>query len=141
MTVKELLKPRYKVIADYPSSPFKVGEILSLIYRHYSELRDVYITKSAEYEDIVWEDDFFDSYPHLFKKLDWWEERKAENMPQYIHIPGGEIVKVASISILNGTVYYPHKTQANMANDFSKLRNCLPATLEEYNNYINSKQQ
>jgi len=28
-TVEELMKPRYKVIADYPLSPYKVGDIIT----------------------------------------------------------------------------------------------------------------
>lgn len=29
LTPEQLLQPRYEVIADYPNSPFKVGQIIS----------------------------------------------------------------------------------------------------------------
>ena len=65
MKSAELLKPRFKVIADYPKSVFKVGETLhgDLIYCD---------TNGPKYSD----------YPHLFRKLNWWEERKKEDMPK-----------------------------------------------------------
>lgn len=73
MTSQELLKPRYKVIADYPNNEFKVGTILDI--------------NSCKYEDddnkgnILWK---ISDFPHLFKKLQWWEYRKIEDMPDYI---------------------------------------------------------
>lgn len=61
MTPEELLKPRFKVIADYPVSPYPVGAIIT--------------PKDAEY---------FDKYPVIFKRLEWYEERKPEDMPLYL---------------------------------------------------------
>ncbi len=61
MTKKELLIERYKCIADYPENKFcKVGEIL------------------------MGNDSNLCNYPHLFKKLEWWEERTPRDMPTYI---------------------------------------------------------
>lgn len=57
MTAKELMAPRYKVIADYPNSPYKVG-------------------------DIIKPDECLDCYSHLFKKLNWWEYRTVDQMPK-----------------------------------------------------------
>ncbi|WP_319502548.1 hypothetical protein [uncultured Draconibacterium sp.] len=70
MTAEQLLKPRFEVIADYPKSIFKVGEILNgeLIYCD---------TNGPKYSD----------YPHLFKKLNWWENRKESEMPKKITSP------------------------------------------------------
>ena len=65
MKPEELLKPRYKVIADYPHSGLTVGEIISGI--HAETLQDHY-----------------NEYPHLFKRLEWFEERTLEEMPQYV---------------------------------------------------------
>lgn len=66
MTTEELLQPRYKVIADYPGNVAYVGEI---------------------YEDdicIRWNEQKFKKYPHLFRKLEWWEERDEKDMPEYV---------------------------------------------------------
>lgn len=63
MSTEELMKVRYKVIADYPGMDdfYKIGEIIQPRYPiHYG------------------------SYPHIFKKLEWWEERKESDMPQYV---------------------------------------------------------
>lgn len=67
MIVEQLLQPRYKVIADYPNSPFTVGEIVDLT-------NECFIGNSLGY----------DSYPLIFKRLEWWEERKPEDMPEYV---------------------------------------------------------
>lgn len=68
MTAKELLKPRFEVIADYPNPKdycyFPVGEII----------------KIESLEDI----NYLEKYPHLFRKLNWWEHRKIEDMPKKV---------------------------------------------------------
>lgn len=63
MTVEALLKPRYKVIADYPNSIYSIGEIIEC---------------DAE------EDCTLHKWPAIFKKLHWSEDRKPEDMPQFI---------------------------------------------------------
>jgi len=65
--IDDLMKPRYKVIADYPDNEFSVGEILP----------DEVV--SNEEDEIL-------KYPHLFKKLEWWEERRESEMPEYVKI-------------------------------------------------------
>lgn len=64
MTAQELLIPRYKVIADYPGSVYVVGEIIS---------DD---TNCIEFLEEL------DKYPHIFEKLNWWEQRTVEEMPK-----------------------------------------------------------
>lgn len=73
-TPEELLKVRYKVIADYPGSSrdwpegMKVDRILSP--------QNVGWAKNV----LLWNPDDF---PHLFKRLEWWEDRAKEDMPEY----------------------------------------------------------
>ena len=64
MTPEQLLQPRYLVIADYPSSNNEVGDTID------------YPTKEMCA--------FFDKYPHLFRRLEWWEHRKPEDMSRYV---------------------------------------------------------
>lgn len=65
----ELMKPRYKVIAEWPGQEeIQVGEILHGI--------------AKEIGPIVFR---LDAFPHLFRKLEWWEERKPEDMPEYVN--------------------------------------------------------
>lgn len=65
MTAEELLKPRFVVIADYPLSTSPIGYILE----------DLTELKVKTYSN----------YPHLFKRLNWWEYRKIEDMPKKLH--------------------------------------------------------
>jgi hypothetical protein len=82
MNTDTLLKPRYKVIADYPDSKYSVGDILPGCFSDWDEDAD---------------DDFIDEqmrhvkkFPHLFRRLEWWEERSVDEMPRYIkHKLGG----------------------------------------------------
>lgn len=70
--IHELLIPRYKVIADWPNSIYKIGSIL--------------IGKdNGLYYNGVNHANFInpENYPHLFRKLEWWEERTPEEMPQF----------------------------------------------------------
>jgi hypothetical protein len=66
MKAKELLKPRFKVISDYPNSNYKVGEII--------ESTEIFEEGCPAFQ--------FDTYPHIFKKLNWWEYRTKEQMPK-----------------------------------------------------------
>ena len=67
MSTEKLLQPRFEVIADYPKSIFKVGEVLEgeLIFCD---------PDGPKYSD----------YPHLFRKLPWWEKREQSEMPMYL---------------------------------------------------------
>jgi len=76
MTTEELLKPRYKVIADYPKSLYHVGDILNAGWRSEDLIY-------CDHDGPRWRD-----YPHLFKKLEWWEDRKIEDMPEYLKQTG-----------------------------------------------------
>lgn len=83
MTREELLKPRYKVIADYPRSNFNIGDI-------WPDVAAEWTTK----EQIDYTLEEMSKYPSLFKKLEWWEEREPEDMPEYLKHYDGEVVKV-----------------------------------------------
>jgi hypothetical protein len=70
MTPEELLKPRIKVTAPYPFMPCKVGEQLEQVNDSfkYAKVGNVAHVDSLE---------FIGQYPHLFKKLEWWEQRRS----------------------------------------------------------------
>ncbi len=93
MKAEELLKPRFEVIADYPFNPHKVGDILS------SKFETIHQTTTSyrnEFGDNCDEAHWcmpveFEKYPSLFRKLNWWENRKKEDMPKRLickAIPG-----------------------------------------------------
>ncbi len=86
MTPEELLTPRFKHIASYPISKmyFDIGQILIWNYAEQS------YQCSGKDSRISMAKDTIESFPHLFKKLEWWEERKEDELPKYVsHIAGG----------------------------------------------------
>lgn len=129
MTTEELLKQRYEVIMPYPEMDWKVGEVLD---RNWSWGED----DESGFNDCI------DNYPHLFRKLHWWEKRSAEEMPEYVKTDqnwtGFEIIKVSEY-------YGQNREFFTYEGDTGDYQYCtswtLPATESEYNNYINSKTQ
>jgi hypothetical protein len=77
MTQQELLQPRYKVIAEDTSAKFRLNQI---IY-HPDGWHDYIWCVNNERENIIFNPE---KYPHLFQKLEWWEERHADEMPKYL---------------------------------------------------------
>jgi hypothetical protein len=69
MTVEELLQPRYEVIADYPGNVQRIGYIFQVI--------------GDEQSIEAWCSEK-NKYPHLFKKLAWFEKREVSEMPGYV---------------------------------------------------------
>ncbi len=70
MSIDELLKNRIKVITPFPGIQnfgYKVDDILvcsNMLFEEYAK------------------------YPHLFKKLEWWEDREEKDMPEYLKCEG-----------------------------------------------------
>lgn len=87
MTGEELLKPRYEVIADYPGSPFMIGQIYNTRMGN-SCKRVIDLDNSVT---------IVDEYPHLFKELKWWEKRTEAEMPKYVKF------------VYNGSIRYVHE--------------------------------
>jgi len=79
MTAAELLKPRFEVIDSYPKSPYKKGDILvSTSFINDNEVSfegTNYSWAKIEISDCL-------KHPNIFKKLNWWEHRKQEDMPK-----------------------------------------------------------
>jgi hypothetical protein len=65
MDAKELMIPRFEIIADYPGLKYNVGRILTPI----TETGKYYDCKDAPSSKII---GFPEKYPHLFRKLNWW---------------------------------------------------------------------
>lgn len=132
--INDLLKPRYKVIADYPGSDFEIGAILT----KYGMLYDYEIEPGRHRS---YSDHMIEGYSHLFQKLEWWQDRKPEEMPKYVKsISGHDIGRVYKVANPNqdGRVWH-----IDGEIEFGHLRRWaagyMPITLEEYNSYINSK--
>lgn len=115
MSIEELLKPRFKVIADWLGNDcFIVG--------------DIFFDDDIRRTTKKWKNAVFSGFPHLFKKLEWWEERKKSDMPEYAYDNAydNKIGKV--IRVLDRGVCITQKD--NLVN----WVDCYPATKEEYQN-------
>lgn len=87
MNTEELLMPRWKVIADWPGSKYwGIGDVLLFEKCEHGYYYEKWCpTKSIWYEDYKpMPKQSFKNYPHLFRKLEWWEDRNTEDMPEYL---------------------------------------------------------
>ena len=90
MKASELLKPRYEVIASYPGSEFEVGEVVQL-NRSDENKPFRYLSYQNESGPEVWYTHTFQEYPHIFRKMNWWEQRSADQMPDKIKHTEGDV--------------------------------------------------
>ena len=118
MTKEELLKPRWKVIADFPDSDYKVGDIED---RNWTK----YVNGEDDTDGIVWQ---ISDFPHLFKQLEWWEERTISQLPDYVKY-NNRIYKVKEKFL--GSVRCEKHPFDGLGLD-AGLGSCLPATEIEY---------
>lgn len=139
MTPEELMKPRYQVIADYPDNKLTIGDILMQYVENDTVWRHRW--SDGHWADITVHNPSY--YPHLFKKLEWWEEREKyfwsdgkPSTPLFVSNIAKTVFGTAwGIDLSDGSFALEvngEKTDAN-------LSNYIPATREEYDNYINSK--
>lgn len=125
MSKEELLKPRYKVIADYPRSAWRVGRIIEGYFLN----------------DLLKSEVDMRKYPHLFKKLEWWEEITVMDLPDYIKWTSPGQNNSSSFFRVNNWYSSPNSFDiAGCDVDGGRLfiKECQPATEQEYNDYINS---
>lgn len=64
MTQEELLKPRFKLIEDYPGNSREIGSI------------SVEIATAS----------YFRKYKANFRELQWWQDRDEKDMPEYVKV-------------------------------------------------------
>jgi len=88
MTPEELLKPRYKVIADYPNSKFSIGTVI-IPNRLDGVIDDSWVVPDKN--DRSFAHVKVQDYPHLFRRLSWWEEREEKDMPEYVEDTDGNV--------------------------------------------------
>jgi hypothetical protein len=129
MTPEELLIERYKVIAPYPHSPYKVGDIIKpnngrfvlTQTSHRDEWGETVRTEHLHNIEVAKE------YKELFQRLEWWEDRKPEEMPEYVKHKTGKVLKVKE-HLISGC-----KLDGGYWAVYSNL---LPATAAEYEAYL-----
>lgn len=87
MKAEELMKSRFEVIADYPLSPYFKGDVIQFNNGETDHITT--ISYRDEFGEQVDQAQFvpsvtFEKYPHLFRKLNWWEYRQVEDMPNKV---------------------------------------------------------
>jgi hypothetical protein len=142
MTVEELLIPRYKVIADYPNIQFKIGDIVKKYFFDISQKGAyTYLTNvKSPLQGSSLKREYIETMPHLFKKLEWWEERDENDMPNFIkNKEDGHIAKIEEQSKNTSSEVYiegfDHRNKRSFYGWVS-LFNSNPATEEQYKEYL-----
>lgn len=152
--VEELMKPRVKVTAPYPGSKIPVGTIL-VPNRFDGKDNGQWVTTDPEDKNCLYG---FDPllYPHLFKPLEWWEERDKNDMPMYLKQTGmvnssGEHSPDWYLKIRNHFQAGNGEWRDNSYNIFCaeldyrttgigmSYASFFPATETEYNEYLKTK--
>lgn len=138
LSIEELLKPRYKVIAPDTSENFKPGDIFTKENKYWFITNDNFELRETELE----------KYPHLFRRLEWHEEIDKKDMPQYLKVNTektslffGNIHKVRGLHLfpdpetldITASKYYVLLEGISILYRFN-LSHFLPATKEEYEN-------
>lgn len=129
MTAEELLRPRYKVIADYPGNTFDVGTVLYKMNKTHgwlSPCNNINIGMHIEAAK---------KYPHLFEPIPWYADRKPEDMPEYVK--GARSVKKLLQTECHSDKYPSLLFEGETI--WAPAWMYQPATKEEYDSFINSK--
>lgn len=136
----DLMTPRYEVVADYPESKFKIGQTVTLKEIH------PYSGYSFIMGDFVLSPEWFVKYPHLFRPLAWHEKRDIKDMPQYVKKSfSKEVIKIDEISNLELMISKGFVMDENTADitafGSAFFNHYIPATEQEYEDFVNSKKQ
>jgi hypothetical protein len=126
MTKQELMVNRYVILADYPNSPFKEG--------------DIYTVENNCIENQVKNPE---DYPKIFRKLEWYEKRLIEEMPEYLKVitsinhdtnHTGKVIKAIPGGLRIGRTGYHKDVWGKYCSGFDGIiLSCFePATEEEY---------
>lgn len=123
MNIEELMRPRVKCIGGkngnhYLGSDFIVGDILTYFKGKHLSSRYIGDNGSKLAESTIAD------YPHLFQPLQWWQDRKTEDLPEYVKARG----KVFKMNGLKSECVFNGE-------DWTPIQVCEPATLEEYETY------
>lgn len=120
-TVEELMQPRYIVIADYPGLDYKVGYVLNP--------HPIYGFDIFPYPE---------KYPHIFKPLNWYEERELKDMPEYVLFVESnrkevhKVVEWGTTTVMNH-IYFLIEPNGFMYAPIESL--VIPATKDQFEQY------
>ena len=133
MNPDQLLEPRYIIKNDYPGCPYEIGSILHV--DHEGELYSKECGYSQTAVRIMQHE--ADRFTHLIGKLHWWEGRSTEDLTEWVKNASGEVFMCHKIHPKGGKVLIENLF---VDQHYSYLEELLPATHEEYENYIKQQQ-
>lgn len=128
-----LLTPRYMVEADYPNSPYEVGQIID-----FSEPAEF---KSGNVVGADLPETFYNKYPNIFRPMHWSEQRKVGEMPRYVNRKG--VIKKVLDPKYDNRIFGHNEHEIEMRTLLHGIRywkeSYTPATEAEYLEYLKSK--
>lgn len=125
------MRPRFKCIADYPGSDYSVGQIIPLTNHHSNEFYS-----RTEDDDVIEQESFYKQYPHIFKRLQWWEDRDISELPEYVKNAADGIVFKVEYNFNGHTPSDVHTWNEEARVPFwHSLHHLLPATESDYIQY------
>lgn len=136
--VEALMVPRYKIVGDYPNRPhtMPVGHILKLDkygagkwWHEYTDMEPIHIDEGST------------KYPLVLRPLSWHEERKVEDMPEYVRFSKSATGRVVKAEKWKTTKQWGMEFRTDDEDVRRVCSECsvIPATSTEYNQYIQSK--
>ncbi len=142
LSTEELLKPRYLAVGTgdnhYPDSPFNVRDAIELDKidkgKPSTNWQYQYVRHDGVYTMYQSE---FDEYPHLFKKLEWWEERTQKEIDDVFYVKsksGNSFRKTYKIDTRTKKITL-FKIEEDGLTTVTILDNWLPATQSEYEQF------
>lgn len=109
----ELMKPRFKLINDYPGNSQPIGNVTTEVATA----------------------DYFRKFPANFKELCWGEERKPEDMPEYVKGNVGSFFRVMKVAHPSQNFRLFH-IEDEIEHRFAYKGQYEPATKEDYETYL-----
>ena len=137
LSPEELLKPRVMIINPWPDmAGNKVGDIIYVPSDNW-----IYADGSLA------EMDYFESFPHIFKPIPWYANRKESEMPEYVkdHVKVSKAMWVAGVETENGLQPMRMKLDDDPIQEWAVIQSVMcffePSNETEYNSYIESLQK
>jgi len=126
------------VEADYPNSPFMVGDVLELSDTTTLNGQTVYYKK---YPPIHLEVDMLNKYPKIFRPMHWSEQRGFGEMPRYVNRKG--VIKKVLDPKYDNRIFGHNEHEIEMRTLLHGIKywkeSYTPATEAEYLEYLKSK--
>jgi hypothetical protein len=118
-TIESQLRPRYKLIADYPGNVQPVGHIHQAI---------------GDQESIRYWCEEKEKYPQVFQRLEWWEYRTDSELPKYMKEADNPDIVYMFLASHKWTPRKIYVRDGENHEGWEFINNMFPATEQEFKN-------